>query len=611
MHNLSISKNYYVDKLATVYHSNLLNSSFGINYFARYIKTYHVFILALNQMLRKALPIRFILLGAFLLVGLLPTMLVTGMAFFEARGALKTEIKHDTQTRATATVDEIDRIMFERLHNTASWSQLEIMQDVRIDDLDKRISKFLSDLKYSYHDIYHELYVVDNKGIVIASSNAESIGKQSPHYSDWLSTKIQGNNIHIAPIMQEQLNISADIKDAFDGNKLGTLVTVFNWSQITNILEGAVSGRSGAALLDGNNKVLSMTAHWSDIQTKEKLSTSSKSKGYQGYNGFKWHVVIAEYRLDALAPIQQMAYIFIGLLIATIILASLIAFPVATALTQPLVKLTAFANNFIREPSNALPPSTSNLVEPVEITALSNAFSKMINDLERSKENLTRAAKLAVVGEMAAAMSHEVRTPLGILRSSAQVLLREPNISEEGREVCGFIISETERLNKLVSALIDSARPRLPDFKHTDLAELAQQCVAMLRMQAENKKIELICEANEKAIALCDVEQITQVLLNLLLNAIQVLQDNGKIILKVTSSIDQVLITVSDNGPGIPVEHRNQVFEPFFSKRRGGIGLGLAIVKQIVMANHGNISVHQSNLGGAEFRLQLPVDIAV
>lgn len=81
MHNFSISKNYYVDKLATVYHSNLLNSSFGINYFAHYITTYYVFILALNQMLRKALPIRFILLGAFLLVGLLPTMLVTGMAF--------------------------------------------------------------------------------------------------------------------------------------------------------------------------------------------------------------------------------------------------------------------------------------------------------------------------------------------------------------------------------------------------------------------------------------------------------------------------------------------------------------------------------------------------
>jgi signal transduction histidine kinase len=210
---------------------------------------------------------------------------------------------------------------------------------------------------------------------------------------------------------------------------------------------------------------------------------------------------------------------------------------------------------------------------------------------------------------MAAAMSHEVRTPLGILRSSAQVLLREPNISEDGQEVCGFIINETERLNKLVSALIDSARPRLPDFKQTDIAELAQQCVSMLRLQANNKKIELICESNVKAIATCDEEQITQVLLNLLLNAIQVLPVGGNILLQVTSFVDQILITVSDNGPGIPAEHRSQVFEPFFSKRRGGIGLGLAIVKQIVIANHGNISVHESSLGGAEFRLQLPVNV--
>jgi signal transduction histidine kinase len=557
-------------------------------------------------MLRKALPIRIILLGAFLLVGLLPTTLVTGLAFYEARSALKTEIDHDTQTRATATVDEIDRIMFERLHNTASWSQLEIMQDIRIGDVDKRLSKFLSDLKYSYHDIYHELYVVDNKGFVIASSNAENIGKQQSTVSDWLSTKIQGNDVRIAPIENAQLLISAEIKDAFEGNKLGTLVTVFNWKQISNILESAVTGRSGAALLDNNNTVLSMTKRWSDIQSKEKISTTSKSKGYQGYNGFAWHIVIAQYRLDALAPIRQMAYIFIGLLIATIVLASLIAVPVATALTKPLVKLTAFANNFIREPSNALPPSNGSFIEPLEITALSSAFSKMISDLERSKENLTRAAKLAVVGEMAAAMSHEVRTPLGILRSSAQVLLREPEISEEGREVCGFIISETERLNKLVSALIDSARPRLPEFKQTNVAELAEQCVAMLRTQAENKHIALICETGENPVALCDAEQITQVLLNLLLNAIQVLPDGGNIILKVTSTIDQVLVVVADNGPGIPVELRSQIFEPFFTKRRGGIGLGLAIVKQIVIANHGNISVHQSALGGAEFRLQLP-----
>lgn len=557
-------------------------------------------------MLRKALPIRFILLGAFLLVGLLPTILVTGLAFYEARGALKTEIQHDIQTRAAATVDEIDRIMFERLHNTASWSQLEIMQDVRIGDVDKRLSKFLAELKYSYHDIYNELYVVDNNGLVIASSKADSIGMPRTMPAIWLSTKVRQNDVQLAHITNMQLLISADIKDPFEGKKLGTLVTAFNWNQIVNMLEGEASGHSGAALFDNNNAILAMSERWTDTQAADKISATAQAKGYQGYDGFAWRVVISQYRIEALAPIRQLASIFTVLLIATIALASLIAVPVATAMTKPLSKLTVFANNFIREPSDAPPPSAGNLIEPLEITELANAFSKMINDLERSKENLTRAAKLAVVGEMAAAMSHEVRTPLGILRSSAQVLLREPNMTEDGREVCGFIISETERLNKLVSTLIDSSRPRLPEFKETNISELAEQCVAMLRMQAENKHITLVCEAKAHAIALCDAEQITQVLLNLILNAIQILADGGKIVLTVSSAIDHIAITVADNGPGIPAEQRGHVFEPFFTQRAGGIGLGLAIVRQIVLAHHGKISVHQSTFGGAEFRMQLP-----
>ncbi len=564
-------------------------------------------ILALKQILHKALPIRLILLGALLLVGLLPTMLVTGLAFYEARSALKTEIEHDIQTRATATVDEIDRIMFERLHNAASWSQLDVMQDVRIGDVDKRLSKFLSELKFSYHDIYSELYVVNSQGIVVASSNASVIGVQRKAYPVWLGAKVQQNDVHLSSVVNGQLLILVEIRDAFDGQMVGTLVTVFNWSQIANILESAVSGRSAAALLAGDGSMLSATKLWSDMPITEKLSVAATSKGYQGYNGYAWRVIIAKYRSDALAPIRHMSYIFIGLLIATIALASFIALPVATAITNPLRKLTAFANNFVREPSNAAPPSGGGIIEPLETVALASAFSKMINDLERSKDDLTRAAKLAVAGEMAAAMSHEVRTPLGILRSSAQVLLREPNISADGREVCGFIISETERLNKLVSTLIDSARPRLPEFIKTNVADLAQQCAAMLRMQAEKKHIDLTCEAEVSATALCDPEQITQVLLNLLLNAIQVVPDGGKIMLTVSNAVDHVLVVVADNGPGIAAEQRKQVFEPFFTQRTGGIGLGLAVVRQIVLAHQGVISVHQSDWGGAEFRLQLPI----
>ena len=555
------------------------------------------------MMLRKAIPIRYILLGAFLLTGLLPTTLITGMAFYEARIALKTEIQRDMQTHAEATAAEIDRMLFERLQNTVSWSRLEVMQDARIGDVDKRISNFLSELKNSYQDVYTELYVVDRRGMVIASSNPYRSGQPAPRLTHWLDTRVALSHVRLAGIVNQQLPILIEIEDEFSDEPLGTLVTLFDWRQIEAVLSGAVAGRSAAALFDRQNNLLSNTDRWFKTEAAKKLSASAITTGYQGFNGFSWRVTVSQNRSQALTPVRQMAYIFAGMLIATVLLLTLVAVPVASSITRPLVRLTEFANRFMRSSAELNPPTGG----PAEVDTMARAFGKMIEDLERSKENLTRAAKLAVVGEMAAALSHEVRTPLGILRSSAQLLLREPGLSEEGREVCGFIISETDRLNKLVTTLIDSARPRAPEFSATDIGELAQQCTGMLRAQAEKKRITLTCKTEEGAIAACDAEQITQVILNLLLNAIQVLPEGGHIEVAVRPDGEHILLTVADDGPGIPPEHREQVFDPFFTQRAGGIGLGLSIVRQIVGAHHGEISVGSSAMHGAEFRLRLPV----
>ncbi|MDP2248151.1 MAG: two-component sensor histidine kinase, partial [Nitrosomonadales bacterium] len=136
------------------------------------------------------LPIRYLLLGAFLLTSLLPTTLITGLAFYEARTALKTEIQHDLETRAHATADDIDRMMFERLQNVASWSKLEVMQDVRIGDVDKRLSKFLSELKTSYQKVYQGLHVINPQGLIVASSDAGLLGKSLKQESVWLDISL-------------------------------------------------------------------------------------------------------------------------------------------------------------------------------------------------------------------------------------------------------------------------------------------------------------------------------------------------------------------------------------------------------------------------------------
>jgi len=182
---------------------------------------------------------------------------------------------------------------------------------------------------------------------------------------------------------------------------------------------------------------------------------------------------------------------------------------------------------------------------PEEVREMNLAFAKMMEELALSKENLMRAAKLAVAGEMAAAMSHEIRTPLGILRSSAQLLSREKNLSAEGAEVVTFITTETERLNKLVSTLMDSASPRSPEFSLHDMAALVKHAVAMLRMQANKNQIALEYVTHNHAatnvMVECDGEQITQVVLNLLLNAIQVLPSGGKVRVTLYEAKESVL----------------------------------------------------------------------
>ena len=554
-------------------------------------------------MLKRALPIRTIFLAAFLLVGLLPIVLMSFLAFYEAKSALTTEIQHDMQARAKASAEEIDRMIFERLQNVASWSRLDIMQEARIDDVDKRLSHFLFDLKTSYQDVYSALDVVNTAGVIVASSEPNHIGQPLSILTHWRTLPMTTQTISLSAIHAQHLRISAPIVDPLDEASLGRLVATFNWQKIVAVLGNAVTGRSAAALFDHEQQMIAHTANWHEDSQPHSIRVRALAKGYQPTSVLGWQVEFAQHKSEVMAPVRQMTHIFVGLLLGSVALALLIGIPVARSITNPLSKLTQFAKQFSRADAKQKPPVGG----PAEVQDMANAFSKMIDDLAQSNENLTRAAKLAVAGEMAAAMSHEVRTPLGILRSSAQILMREPHLSKDGQEVCGFIISETDRMNSLVSTLIDAGRPRKPIYRTHQLAQIAEQVCAMLRMQADKKDIQITLITQQEVSTLCDEEQIKQVLLNLILNAIQILPANGKINVEVSQQGDFALLKVADNGAGIAPNQRAHVFEPFYTQREGGIGLGLSVVKQIVEAHQGTIEIGTSSMQGAEFCVQLPI----
>ncbi len=552
----------------------------------------------------KNLSVKQLLLSTFMLAVLIPSITIATLAFVEARNVLKFEIEHDLNTRAIAAMDEIDRMVFERLQNVASWSQLEVMQDARIGDIDKRLSTFLSDLKHNYSGVYSGLYVIDQHNKIISSSELDAINQTLKLTDRWEHISLNTTNLDLHVIRDEKLPISTMISNEFGSNQTYYLVVYFNQQQLEQVLNHATTGRSAVILRDSQHKIIANTALLQKEDDDQTMKARALSEGFRSFKSLNWQLEIIKYRDDALAPIKQMGLIMLALSIMTLLISFLIAIPVAKYITKPISKLTIFAKNFVSSGIQSKPPEGG----PVEIKEMTEAFTRMIANLEKSQENLTRAAKLAVVGEMAAAMSHEVRTPLGIIRSSAQVLMREPQLTKEGKEVCGFVISETERLNKLVSTLIDAAKPRALDLKPNDIIGLTKHALALLKVEAEKKNIQLHFEAHAmpELILNIDVAQMTQVVLNLLMNAIQILPEGGQVWVTISRMQTHAQISVADDGPGISEDKRNHVFDPFFSQRAGGIGLGLAIVRQIVYAHFGEIFVQESPQHGAEFIIRLP-----
>ena len=552
----------------------------------------------------KNLSVKQLLLSTFMLAVLIPSITIATLAFVEARNVLKFEIEHDLNTRAIAAMDEIDRMVFERLQNVASWSQLEVMQDARIGDIDKRLSTFLSDLKHNYSGVYSGLYVIDQHNKIISSSELDAINQTLKLTDRWEHISLNTTSLDLHVIRDEKLPISTMISSEFGSNQTYYLVVYFNQQQLEQVLNHATTGRSAVILRDSQHKIIANTALLQKEDDDQTMKARALSEGFRSFKSLNWQLEIIKYRDDALAPIKQMGLIMLALSIMTLLISFLIAIPVAKHITKPISKLTIFAKNFVSSGIQSKPPEGG----PVEIKEMTEAFTRMIANLEKSQENLTRAAKLAVVGEMAAAMSHEVRTPLGIIRSSAQVLMREPQLTKEGKEVCGFVISETERLNKLVSTLIDAAKPRALDLKPNDIIGLTKHALALLKVEAEKKNIQLNFEAHAmpELILNIDVAQMTQVVLNLLMNAIQILPEGGQVWVTISRMQAHAQISVADDGPGISEDKRNHVFDPFFSQRAGGIGLGLAIVRQIVYAHFGEIFVQESPQHGAEFIIRLP-----
>lgn len=225
-----------------------------------------------------------------------------------------------------------------------------------------------------------------------------------------------------------------------------------------------------------------------------------------------------------------------------------------------------------------------------------------------TRARLLQSEKLAALGELAAAIAHEVRNPLGVMRSAAQSVAEGlPDSDVEARRACSFITAETDRLNSVVNSLLAFAKPIRPRPSAAAVGDLFDTALALAGPELAAKGISVV-RADSAALPTVEADRdlLTQVLVDLLANAAAATPAGGEVTLEARAADGSVEIAVADCGPGVPAELRTRVFEPFFTTRREGTGLGLAIARQIVVAHGGRIDVGERDGGGARFTVSLP-----
>lgn len=235
---------------------------------------------------------------------------------------------------------------------------------------------------------------------------------------------------------------------------------------------------------------------------------------------------------------------------------------------------------------------------------------KTIADFLHTQENLRRSERLATMGQMAATVAHEIRNPLGIIKSTAYVLRQRYENAAKPDELFEFIPSEVRRLNHLVNDFLSLARDKQLSLAENDLVKTTEKALAMVRSDEQANGITWdFVNTAPAMIVRHDEEAITQVLLNLLLNAIQALEGKGRLQVLLQEKIDKgrkfAHIVVKDDGPGLP-EAAEKIFEPFFTTKTKGSGLGLAVCKQLVEKHGGRIIAESEKGKGTAMHVWLP-----
>lgn len=234
-------------------------------------------------------------------------------------------------------------------------------------------------------------------------------------------------------------------------------------------------------------------------------------------------------------------------------------------------------------------------------------IAKDLSDIKEMEERLVRSERLAVLGQLAGGVGHELRNPLGVIKNAAYFLnmvLEEPE--PEVKETLELLEKEVATSERIISSLLDFARTKAPARQKADINDVVQEALSRIAIP---ENVELVIRL-DKALptTMSDPGQLSQVFSNIILNAVQAMPEGGRLVVKSeVVPAEWLVVSFTDTGAGIPEENREKVFEPLFTTKAKGIGLGLALTRILVEAGGGTIEVESEVDQGSTFTVRLPI----